>query len=1272
MGISLISIEGGKEGMKPKSFEQVLENIRGKRILVANRGIPARRIVRSIREVFNAVPIMTATDVDKTAPFTSGAQELLLLGENTRAYLDMDLIISLARAKNIWAIHPGWGFMSEDDSFPMKCEQAGILFIGPSTEAMRLLGNKVQVRALAGQLGIPVVPGSEGAVSVDEARQTAREIGFPVMLKAEGGGGGRGIYEIFDEDQLEKAFGKASALAQATFGNPGLYVERLLSNVRHLEIQIVADRYGNVFTFDERDCTVQRKHQKLVEITPTPWSGMTLALRSQLKQYAESLIKEVGYYSLATVEFLVDAQGNPYLIEANTRLQVEHGITECRYGIDLVEEQIAIAFGAALRFNKKQTVPFNHAMQVRINCEDPQNNFAPNAGLITRYISPGGQGIRLDSCVSSGYEFPSEYDSAASLLIAYGKTWPKVLGIMDRALREYTVSGVKTTIPFHLQIIDHPAFRAGDFDTNFIAKTPSLLTYQEHEPEHVRLSRLVAEISARGYNPFVQLGVYRGRHDKRLGRFSPVMPEKDFDCCRPSSGSTYPTRSTYPRGDRKALLDYIRDSGYVHFTDTTTRDLTQSNSGNRFRLAEDSLIGPYLDHCGFFSLENGGGAHFHVAMMANMTYPFQEAREWNLFAPNTPKQILIRSTNVLGYKPQPKNLMRLTGEMICEHYDVIRCFDFLNHIENMRPFAEVALNSCRNIFEPAISLSWAKGFDVPHYLGVLERIVDMVADITGLGPEKATGIFILGLKDMAGVCPPRFMRELVGAIRKRYPALIIHYHRHYTDGLFVPAVGAAVEAGAQIVDTGLGPAVRWYGQGDVLATAAFIEGELGLATNLNKEMIQRCGFILKQIMPYYDRYAAPYFQGIDHEVVLHAMPGGATSSSQEGAMQQNYIHLLPSMLRFLAGIRTIVRYHDVTPGSQITWNTAFLAVTSAFKRGGEPQVRHLLGVLEQAVNTPEEALSDELKKERLIIYRESNDALRQLLLGQFGPLPLGFPPDWVYESAFGSTWREAIANRTENSPLDSLEDVDIESERRALTSHLASLSSFSTLPTLSNLASLNREPSAEELVMYLNHPADALKTIQFQQQFGNPNQVPLDVWFEGLVPNQELYFNDSGGKPHLLSIVDISRPGDQGLSLVRYVLDGEYFTYSVKVAEAIRGKAGAVEMADKNNPCQVASPSNGDLWIMYVHAGDTVKKGEELFNITIMKQEKAVLSPMDGMVKRILKFANYKEDKKMVPVKEGELIVELGPIALICSGCASPVTGEGFKFCPNCGEKLTE
>ena len=885
-------------------------------------------------------------------------------------------------------------------------------------------------------------------------------------------------------------------------------------------------------------------------------------------------------------------------------------------------------------------------MQVRINCENPQDNFTPNAGLITRYVSPGGPGVRLDSNISAGYEFPANYDSAGSLLIAYAHDWEKTLGIMDRALGEYIIGGIKTTIPFHRQILKHPLFRKGEINTNFVANHPELMQYRDVAPESERLARLVAEISAKGYNHHVQLGEYRSVTTPRLGVFDPVLP--------PISSQLRRQPSPYPQGDRRALLDFIRDSGYVHFTDTTPRDFTQSNSGNRFRLAEDRLIGPYLDNAGYFSIENGGGAHFHVAMLANMTYPFTEAKEWKSFAPKTLKQLLVRSTNVLGYTPQPRNLMRLTGEMICDHYEVVRCFDFLNHVENMRPIAEVVMDRKDVVFQPALSLSWAKGFDVEHYLGVTENILRMMADIMGADEKAAARSIILGLKDMAGVCPPRFMTALVTALRKRWPELVLHYHRHCTDGLFIPSCGAAAKAGAHIIDVGLGSAVRSYGQGDVLATVAYMEDELGLKCNLNKDAIRDANFVCKQIMPYYDRYCSPYFKGIDYDVTRHGMPGGATSSSQEGAMKQGYIHLLPYMLKFLEGTRQIVRYHDVTPGSQITWNTAFLAVTGAWKRGGEEEVRFLLEVLNEVTRTPESELSSEMRKARLNIYQDCNDAFRKLLLGKFGRLPLGFPADWVYESAFGSEWKSAIANRTEASPLESLPDVNLAAEEAACTELL------------------KRKPTKEEFVLYLNHPADALKTMQFRMQYGDPNNLPLHVWFEGLKPGQDLYFNDRSGKPHHLLLLSISRPNDAGVVICRYVLDSEIMSCEVQVAQPTGQKSKGLTMADPANKYHVASPSNGDLWVMYVHPGDIVKAGEELFNVSIMKQEKAVLAPVDGVVKRVLKTADFKENKQMVSVREGELLVELGPVPRICSNeaCAQPIPMDNVSFCPYCGSRV--
>ena len=315
-------------------------------------------------------------------------------------------------------------------------------------------------------------------------------------------------------------------------------------------------------------------------------------------------------------------------------------------------------------------------------------------------------------------------------------------------------------------------------------------------------------------------------------------------------------------------------------------------------------------------------------------------------------------------------------------------------------------------------------------------------------------------------------------------------------------------------------------------------------------------------------------------------------------------------------------------------------------------MEHLLWVLDNVVKTPEEEMDDSLKADRLMLYKDSNDAFRNLLTGKFGRLPLGFPPDWVYASAFGENFQEAIDSRTEASPLDGLDATDIETERAGLKEQIGT------------------EPTDEELIMYLNHPGDALKTILFRHEFGNPNRLPLDVWFEGLETGRSLEFMDSDGLPHSMQILGIGDPDGQGMSDVRYTLDNELFSHSVKTADATGSGKGAIEMADKADPCQVGSPSKGDLWIMYVRPGDVVKKGEELFNITIMKQEKAVVSPMDGVVQRVVKTADYKHDKKMAPVQEGELLVVLGPPAEKCANCGAPVNDTEFSFCPQCGNAL--
>jgi pyruvate carboxylase len=326
-----------------------------------------------------------------------------------------------------------------------------------------------------------------------------------------------------------------------------------------------------------------------------------------------------------------------------------------------------------------------------------------------------------------------------------------------------------------------------------------------------------------------------------------------------------------------------------------------------------------------------------------------------------------------------------------------------------------------------------------------------------------------------------------------------------------------------------------------------------------------------------------------------------------------------------------------------------MAVVEAYKRGGERYVRQMLNVLETVATVPEQELSEEILKDRLKLYRDSNDAFRDLLLGKYGKLPLGFPPDWVYHSAFGADAGWALKNRTETSPLEFLEEMDINSEGEALK------------------ALIKRQPTDEELVLYLNHPGDAIKTIKFQKQFGDPNNIPIDVWFEGLELRKDLEFNDSNGKPHKMVILDISEPRRNGVSVVRYLLDSQILTYQVKVLEPETDETADHVMADPDNPYHLASPSRGDLWVMYVSTGDYVKEGEEMFNVSIMKQEKAVFAPFDAMVKRVLKTANYSEDRKMVSVREGELLVELAPAPALCKKCEEPIGSGDFKFCPFCG-----
>ena len=465
------------------------------KILVANRGEIAVRIVRACAEM-GITSVAIYTDADRHALHVKKADEAYNVGPDpVGGYLNAHRIVNLAVATGCDALHPGYGFLSENPQLAEICARRGILFIGPSPDALRRMGDKTMARAAMIKAGVPVVPGSEGNLkSVAEAVKLAKKIGYPVMLKATSGGGGRGIRRCHTEDELKRAYERVVSEATKAFGSAEVFLEKAVINPRHIEVQVLGDKYGNVIHLFERDCSIQRRHQKLVEIAPSP--QLTDAQRRTVCELGVLAAKTVNYENAGTVEFLLDQDGHFYFMEMNTRLQVEHTVTEQITGVDIVQEQISIAAGLPLSYRQDDIERRGFAIQFRINAEDPKNDFLPNYGRITRYYSPGGPGVRTDAAIYTGYEFPPHYDSMCAKLTVWALTWDKVLARARRALLDMGVHGVKTTRPFHLEILKTPEFRAATFDTSFIEKHPELVNYSVRRPPQDLAAAIAAALVA--------------------------------------------------------------------------------------------------------------------------------------------------------------------------------------------------------------------------------------------------------------------------------------------------------------------------------------------------------------------------------------------------------------------------------------------------------------------------------------------------------------------------------------------------------------------------------------------------------------------------------------------------------------------------------------------------------------------------------------------------------------------------------------------------------
>ena len=793
------------------------------KVLVANRGEIAIRVFRACYDLGLHTVAMYSNE-DTFSLFRTKADEAYLIGENKSplgAYLDIDGIIDLAKRRNVDAIHPGYGFLSENADFARACEEAGITFIGPSSKILAQMGDKLTAKAIAKACNVPTIPGSaEPLKDGEEALAKAREYGFPIILKAAGGGGGRGMRRCDKEDEVIPAFNLVKSEAKKAFGNEDIFIEKYLVEPKHIEVQILGDQYGNVVHLFERDCSLQRRYQKVVEFAPA--FSVPEETRQKLYEDAVKVARHVGYVSAGTVEFLVDKSGAHYFIEMNPRIQVEHTVTEMVTGIDLVRAQILIAEGKplstpAIGIPSQDSVHLNgYALQCRVTTEDPANNFAPDTGKITAYRSGGGFGVRLDGGNAfTGAEISPYYDSLLVKVTSWDNTFEGVCRKAMRAISEEHVRGVKTNIPFVTNILAHPTFRAGACHTKFIDETPELFDIDTGRDRATKVLKYIAQIQVD--NPSAE----RPQHD--IPRFTP------FEHTPPRCTGL---KQLLDEKGPEAVRDWVLNQKKLLITDTTMRDAHQSLLSTRMR-TRDMLHGAdgtaeILQDC--FSLEMWGGATFDTAYRFLYESPWDRLEQLREKIPNIPFQMLLRGSNMVGYANFPDNLVReFVREAAREGIDIFRVFDSLNWIPGMEVAMEEVLRQ-NKVLEATMCYT-GDILDPKRDKYTLKYYVDMAKEL------ERRGAHTLCIKDMSGLLKPYAAKKLISTLKQEV-GLPIHLHTHDTTGNQVATYLMAAEAGVDIVDCATASLSSLTSQPSLSAVVAALEGQ-ERDTGLDLREIQR-------------------------------------------------------------------------------------------------------------------------------------------------------------------------------------------------------------------------------------------------------------------------------------------------------------------------------------------------------------------------------------------------------------------------------------------------
>ncbi|HSI70319.1 MAG TPA: pyruvate carboxylase [Gillisia sp.] len=1129
-----------------------------KKVLVANRGEIAIRIFRACTEIgLKTVGIYTFED--RYSLHRYKADESYQVGEDTdplKPYLNIKAIIQVALKNDVDAIHPGYGFLSENAEFARQCEENGIIFIGPKVEVLKSLGDKVRAKEVAVQNEVPIIQSNDKELdSVDIALEEAERIGYPVMLKAASGGGGRGMRVIRDEDQLKSAFPESKREAGNAFGDDTVFIEKFVENPKHIEIQIVADNHGNMVHLFERDCSVQRRYQKVIEFAPS--LGLDQDTKEKLYDYALRICKAVNYNNIGTVEFLVE-NGQIFFIEVNPRIQVEHTVTEIITNIDLVKTQIFIAGGYKLsdeqiKIDSQESLKINgFALQCRITTEDPTNDFKPDYGTITTYRSASGFGIRLDGgSVYQGVKISPFFDSMLVKVSASSRTLDGACRKMRRALAEFRVRGVMTNMAFLDNILKHPTFREGKVTVNFIKDNPELFVIRETRNRATKMVQFLGDITVNG-NPDVK------NIDPNKKFLSPKVPKFD-------------EYGEYPKGTKDLLTEYgpekfarwLRHQGKVQFTDTTFRDAHQSLLATRMRTYDMMKVaeGFAKNHPETFSMEVWGGATFDVALRFLKENPWERLQMLRKAMPNVLLQMLLRGSNGVGYTAYPDNLIeRFVNEAWENGVDVFRIFDSLNWMQSIEPCIKYVRNNTNGLAEAAMCYTGdilqpkSTKYSLEYYVELGKQMED-------------AGAHILGIKDMAGILKPYAAEELIGALKSRIN-IPIHLHTHDTSSIQAATYLKAVEAGVDVIDVALGGLSGLTSQPNFNSIVEMLASEDRIP-DINIEKLNEYSHYWEAVRSYYYPFESGLKAG-SADVYKNEIPGGQYSNLKPQAESLGLADRFYEITQMYEKVNDL--FGDiikVTPSSKVVGDMAQYLVSNNL------------------------TIDDVLEKGETLSFPQSVKSFFKGDLGQ----PVGGFPEKIQKIVLKD--EEPYTER----PNAHLEPIDFDKEFEEFAGNFKE--------------GMGRKLDITDFLSYKLYPKVYTDAYNHHKEFGNIITIPTKNFFYGMKPGEEIIVEMDKGKTLLIELMSIGEANDDGLVDVFFKVNGQ--TRAVKIKDrSVKVEKVSHEKVDKSNPKEVGAPLQGSLASVLVKPGQNVNKNEPLFIIEDMKMETTITSNEAGEIEKVV------------------------------------------------------